>query len=248
MKALFTLAKDRRVFIYDQIGGGASSATPAKSWNIKTFVEELETLVNAWGLDRFHIFSGSWGTTLALEYYLRHGKNRVNSLTFQSPMFSTADWERDAKQLIRGLSAEHQKVIRYCHEIGATDSAVYQEALKAYYAKHVCRNRARLKQSFAVKNPNGNKVYAHMWGPSEFSATGTLKNYDKVSALATIACPSLIICGEHDEARPATGRGYAKRIPGAEFREIKGASHAILAEKPAALKKYYASFYRSTIA
>ena len=246
MSDLFKLSDERRVFIYDQIGGGRSSATGKNRWRVSTFVQELELLVDHWDLDRFHLFGGSWGTTLALEYYLARKKNqaRIASLLFQSPMFSAADWQSDANKLIRQLPAKEQKVIKYCHEIGATDSQVYQDAMKLYYSRHVCRNKARSERAARIKNPNGNQVYDFMWGASEFSATGTLKNYDRVSHLKQISCPTLFVCGQYDEAQPATARRYTRLVSGARFHEIKGASHAILAEKPAALIRLMRGFLR----
>lgn len=235
MSDFFKLADERRVFIYDQLGGGRSSATDKKRWTVKTFVRELQWLVDHWGLERFHLFGASWGTTLALEYFLADRRQSLASLTFQSPMFSAHDWQADANRLIKGLDADDRKVIRYCHEIGATDSAVYRQAVENYYAKHVCRNKARSRRAGAIKNPNGNQVYAYMWGPSEFSATGTLKDYDQVAALSDIHLPTLFICGEHDEATPATARKYARKISGASLEVVANASHAILGEKPAAL-------------
>jgi len=238
MTDLFRLTDDRQVVIYDQVGGGRSSPTKKKLWKVQTFVTELELLVKHLGFKRFHLFGGSWGTTLALEYYLK-GRNRskVASLVFQSPMFSAADWQRDANQLIEKLPAKERKIIRYCHEIGATDSKVYKDAMRLYYARHVCRNKAKSKLGALIKNSHGKQVYEHMWGASEFSATGSLKNYNKVSQLEKINCPTLLICGEHDEARPSTAKQYAKKISDSNFVEIKSASHAILAEKASQLVK-----------
>ena len=236
MTDLFKLADNRQVVIYDQIGGGRSSPTGKKLWKVQTFVRELELLVRHLGFKQFHLFGASWGTTLALEYYLK-GSNRskVASLVFQSPMFSASDWQRDANQLIAKLPARERKVIRYCHEIDATDSKVYEDAMNLYYARHVCRNKAKLKHRAVVKNSHGNQVYEYMWGASEFSATGTLKNYNKVSQLKKIACTTLLICGEYDEARPNTAKQYVKKISNAAFVEIENASHAILTEKPTQL-------------
>lgn len=243
MAPLFELADERQVFLYDQIGGGRSSATKKQHWTIGTFVDELATLVDAWGLDEFHLFGASWGTTLALEFMLRHRRS-VRSVIFQSPMFSTADWENDANRLIKELPEKHRKVIRYCHEIGATDSQVYNVAMEAYYARHVCRNKAGLKRMLESSNSNGGQVYSHMWGPSEFKATGTLRKYDKVRRLNDIKQPALVVCGEFDEAQPSTGERYAKRLPAGEFTTIPNASHAILAEKPKVLVKTLRSFLR----
>ncbi len=238
----FQLAKDRMVYCYTQVGGGKSSKTEKKHWNIKTFVDELGLLVEAWGLTEFHLMGGSWGTTLALEYYLRRRGKGVKSLVFQSPCFSADDWKADGRRLIKGLPRETQKVINTCHDIGATDSRVYRDAMKVFYLKHVLRNRKKLKEMFERKNPNGNRVYEYMWGPSEFEPSGTLKSYNRVAALDRIKVPTMIICGEFDEATPETGVKYANRIPACTFAEIKGASHAIWEEKPARIRKVIGDF------
>jgi proline iminopeptidase len=180
---------------------------------------------------------GSWGATLALEYGLRHPESGLQSLVLQSPMLSAIDWQRDAKQLIRAMSKEDQKVIRYCHDIGATDASVYQAVMRRYYRKHVLRNDKKLDAMFSRDNPRGAAIYEHMWGPSEFVATGTLKDHDRTPHLKNVKIPTLIVCGEHDEATPATGQRYAKRLHNGQFEMIRGASHVIWEEQPARLRK-----------
>ncbi len=243
MHPLFELSDERQVYLYDQTGGGRSSPTEKKHWRIPVFVNEFRQLLDHWEIDQFHLFGASWGTTLALEIYLRRdlGK-RIQSLTFQSPMFSAADWTADANRLIKGLPAKERKVINYCHEIGATDAEVYREAMKVYYAKHVLRSKAKAKKRGEVKNDHGHQVYEHMWGASEFSATGTLRGYDRVNDLPSITCPTLFICGEHDEAQPRTAKRYKRMIKGARFEEIGNASHAILTERPKPLIRAIRSF------
>lgn len=66
--------------MYDQIGGGKSSAIAPKLWTIETFVEELSLLVKAWKLDSFILMGASWGTTLALEYFLATKKNEAKRI------------------------------------------------------------------------------------------------------------------------------------------------------------------------
>lgn len=241
---VFKLANGRKVYCYTQIGGGESSATEKKNWTIKTFVEELDILIKAWGLKEFHLMGGSWGTTLALEYYLRKKGKGVKSLVFQSPMFSAKDWHNDAKRLIKGMSKSDQKVIKYCHEIGATDSKVYQEVMMNFYLKHVLQNKKKLTSAFAKPNPSGNKVYEYMWGASEFEPTGTLKTYDRVKDLKKIKIPALIICGEFDEATPETGIKYANKIKNCSFSEIRSASHSIWVEKPVAITRVIKEFLK----
>jgi proline iminopeptidase len=244
---LKSLSKDRDVYMYDQIGGGQSSAISSKLWTINTFVEELSFLVKAWKLEKFILMGSSWGTTLALEFYLAAKighKDKIEKIIFQSPLFSTSDWEKDAKILIKDLPKKTQKVIHYCHEIEATDSKVYQKAVFQYYLKHVLRNEKLLKNPKRKPNPNGDMVYAHMWGPSEFSATGTLKTYERVAKLHELKIPVLLICGEFDEATPKTVKKYHKIIKHSDFHVIKKASHSISREQPKKLLKVISTFIK----
>ena len=294
---VFQLAEKRQVYAYTQIGSGKSSSTAKKFWNIRTFVQELDLLIRGWGLDQFHLMGSSWGTTLALEYYLRKGRNgvaslifqsplfnamewrkdgrrlirglpkatqkiinscheigatdsRVNgvaSLIFQSPLFNAMEWRKDGRRLIRGLPKATQKIINSCHEIGATDSRVYKEAMFQYYLKHVLRNKSKLKKKMSSDDPHGRAIYAHMWGVSEFEPTGTLKNFDRVADLSKIQVPSLIVCGEYDEATPKTSLRYANRIEDCSFEVIQGASHSIWSEQPARIRRVINAFLEKVV-
>ncbi len=232
----------QKVLVYDQLGAGKSSATKQKQWTINTFVKELSFVIDSLKVEQFDLLGASWGTTLALEYYLRKKDERMRSIIFQSPMFSARDWENDGKRLIKKLPAETQKVLKYCHEIGATDSKVYQKAMFDFYLKHVLRDKKKLQKMFEEPSGFNNELYEYMWGPSEFKPTGTLSTYDQVAKLKDIKIPSMIICGEFDEATPVTGRKYSKMIPKAKFVEIKGCSHSIVNENKAAILKEVKQF------
>ena len=156
----------------------------------------------------------------------------MSFLGIPKAMFSAKDWQEDADVLIKKMPKKEQKIIQYCHEIGATDSKVYQGAISSYYARHVCRNKSASRRMKKIKKETGNLIYRHMWGVSEFSATGTLKGYEGVNKLQNIKIPTLFLCGEYDEARPSTIRRYAILVRASRFYEIKNTSHAILAENP----------------
>jgi proline iminopeptidase len=245
LEPLFKLSTQRKVFIYDQIGGGRSSLLPKSKWKVDTFVKELDTLIEKWNLDEFHLFGASWGTTLALEYYLKGKfKSKIKSIIFQSPMFSAKRWESDANKLIKNLPKETQKIIRYCHEIDATDSKVYKKAVFNYYLRHVLRNKTKLSRKQKYKNTHGQNIYEYMWGPSEFKASGTLKHYDKVDKLKLISVPCLFICGEFDEATPSSTKYFSKLVKKSKLKIIENASHSILSERPTVMIKEIKSFLK----
>ena len=243
--SLFSLAADRKVYAYTQLGSGKSSDLHKRRWRISTFVEELNCLIDAWGLEHFHLMGGSWGTTLAVESYLKRRGKGIRSLVLQSPMLCTNDWQQDAQKLIRKLPAESQKVIYHCEAVGATDAAVYQNVLKTYYSRHVLRRPKKLAAMLSRNNPRGAAIYNHMWGASEFSATGTLRNYDRTTELSKIKVPTLILCGEPAEATPQTGTRSARLLENGRFEEIGGGSHALWEEKPTAMRVRIQRFIHS---
>jgi proline-specific peptidase len=55
----------RRVIVYDQLGCGRSSRPDdASLWTLDLFVEQVDAVRDALGLDRIHLFGSSWGGEL----------------------------------------------------------------------------------------------------------------------------------------------------------------------------------------
>lgn len=237
---LFKLSNERCVVMYDQLGAKKSKPKSKNpKWTIQLFVDELELLINHLGFKKFHLTGGSWGTTLALEYYLRTKDKRVASINFSSPLFSTAIWVKDCKRLLKQLPKRMQEAIKACEAVGATDSKVYKEADKEFMSRFVCRGD-KTKPIFQVSRKNGNPAaYLYMWGTSEFNPTGTLKNYDRLKDLKKIKVPVQLTCGQYDEATPQACRYFQKLIPGSKLVIFKGCSHIYFQEKPQLVLKAY---------
>ena len=240
-RRLLDLSNDRPVVVYDQLGGGRSKAkSKHPKWSIALFVNELKALADHLGFETFHLAGSSWGCTLALEYYLRTRDRRIRSLIFSSPMFSAPIWMKDARILLKKLPKKHQKVIRMCESVGATDSKVYKDAEMEFFRRFVFRgdwSAPNMKRSMKNFNP---AIYNYMWGSSEFNATGTLKNYDRIKDLKKIRVPTYLMCGQYDEATPKSCRSFQQRIPDAKFTVLKGCSHVSTEERP----RYVLGFYR----
>jgi proline-specific peptidase len=103
-----------------------------------------------------------------------------------------------------------------------------------FLGRHVCRldplpdfaNRAFEK---LMQNP---EVYNTMWGPSEFHATGFLKDWDIVDRLGEIRMPTLITSGRYDEATPAISETLHHGILGSEWVLFEHSAHLSHAEEP----------------
>ena len=110
------------------------------------------------------------GQTIQSLHLLEHGLHNVRvsgrargikSLVFKSPMFSASDWKKDANKLIAKLPPKNRKLINIYHEIGATDSKVYEHAMMSFYFKHVLRDKKKLEalmKNFASGHGNGKKI------------------------------------------------------------------------------------------
>ena len=84
-----------RVILFDQRGCGRSrphaSIEENTTWHL---VQDIEAIRVALGIDRFIVFGGSWGATLALIYAISHA-NRVSQLVLRGVFLMTKaelDW------------------------------------------------------------------------------------------------------------------------------------------------------------
>lgn len=223
-----TLGKDRPIILFDQLGSGRSGHhTDTSLLKVPLFVEQVKALVDHLSLDSFYLHGHSWGTALALEYYLKYPKG-IKAIIFNSPYFSTEVWKKDADTLISSLPQSIQKAIADGERTGDFNSEAYQHANTVFAKNFGVRNTRLTSPWDTVTAPGNGFIYNYMWGPTEFTATGTLKNYDRISSLSSIQVPTLFITGEFDEARPATVARLSKLVKHSQFGVIKGAGHGTM--------------------
>jgi proline iminopeptidase len=109
---LASLGSDRPVIIFDQLGSGQSgNNTDTSLLKVENFVEQVDELKTSLGLKEFYLHGHSWGTALALEYYLKHPEG-IKAIIFNSPYFSTSVWKKDADTLISKLADTIQLAIK----------------------------------------------------------------------------------------------------------------------------------------
>jgi proline iminopeptidase len=176
-----------------------------------------------------------------MDYYLKY-PDEVKAIIFGSPLFSTDRWIADADTLIATLPDSVQQKIRYHEAINEYDHPDYQEAVNLYYSLYVRRKERPNIDRSHLSLVSGKQIYEYMWGPSEFTSTGTLRNYDRLDQLGSISVPVLLFTGQYDEARPSTVQYYQSLIPNAEFREIPNAAHSTLNDNKEAVFKVLMNF------
>lgn len=230
--SLSKLSNYRMAVFYDQLGCGKSSiqVNQKKLWQLSRFVAELESLANALKMDQFHLFGHSWGGSLAIEYALAHPK-KVKSLILASPVVSVPLWIEDTKQLLQKLSPSMQEVIIKHEHAGTTDSDEYQNA-KELFNDLLCRI-SPIPENVQYSLSHSNRdIYQTMWGPSEFSVTGNLKNFDRINDLVKLTMPILITCGRFDEASPQTMQKAQAKCKNAQLVIFEKSAHVPHVEEP----------------
>jgi len=226
------LSQHRSVIFYDQLGCGNSLIENADKdlWTISRFVLELHDLINALGINQFHLFGHSWGGSLAVEYALLHSKH-VRSLILASPVLSVPLWLEDTKLLLKQLPESTQQIINQHERKGTTESPEYQIAKNEFnnLLSRIHPDPEELVYSLTHSNRD---VYQTMWGPSEFTVTGNLKNFDRINDLVNIKNPILITCGRFDEASPLSMQKAQKKCKNAKLVIFENSAHVAHIEEP----------------
>jgi proline iminopeptidase len=195
-------------YYYDQLGSGWSDQPDEPElWEIPRFVDEVEQVRKALGLDRssFVLLGHSWGGILAIEYALAH-PDAPKALVISNMMSSIPAYNEYAHKVL--MPAMDQKAVAELLAIEARkgwDEPRYSELLFSnLYLHHVLRMPAEswpdpVVRAFAHLNK---KIYVPMQGPSEIGASGKLEKWDRTADLRRIAVPALVIGAKHDTMEP----------------------------------------------
>lgn len=232
LKPLAALADERPVIFYDQLGAGHSDAiSDTTLLTTERYVAELAAVRAALGLDEVHILGHSWGTMLAVDYLLTRPSG-VRSVILASPALSIPRWLADADTLLMTMPDSIQEAVARHEADGTYDDPAYQSAVTAYYERYLGRRlpwSADVESTFTQLSTT---VYGYMWGPSEFTATGSLQDYDRTGRLGEITIPTLFTTGRYDEARPVTVEYYRSLMPDAELVVLEESAHLTMQDEP----------------
>lgn len=196
-------------YYYDQLGSFRSDAPDEDSlWEIPRFVDEVEQVRVALGLDRsnFYLLGHSWGGILAIEYALAH-PDALKGLVISNMMASIPAYNKYAHDVLMptlppAVLAEIQQLEAAKDYANPRYVALLEEH---HYRYHVLRLPPAswpdpARRGFAHINP---KIYVPMQGPSELGASGKLERWDRTADLGKIRVPTLVIGARYDTMEPA---------------------------------------------
>lgn len=224
LKPFEELGNDRQVIRYDQLGSRKSDRiTDTALFKIQQFINDLESLRQHLDIKKWHLLGHSWGTIMAMEYYKLYPEH-VASITFGSAALNIHTWQEHARELLLTLPQEFQDAIKNAEMTGNYNDSLYQAANNLFMGTYMVRNPVMAEMDSLYSTMNY-EMYLYMQGPSEFTITGTLKDYDATPYLPEIKVPTLFTVGEFDEAGPEIIKSYADKVPGSQYIILSGAAH-----------------------
>ena len=218
-------------YYYDQLGSAYSDQPDEPSLvNLPRYVDEVEQVRKALGLDRsnFFVLGHSWGGILAIEYALKYPQN-LKGVIISNMMASIPAYNAYAqKVLMPAMDQEALAEIRQLETDGKYADPRYMDLLMPHhYAHHILRMPPDtwpepVMRSFKKVN---NKVYIPMQGPSELGASGALLDWDRVADLPRVSVPTLVIGARYDTMDPAHMKMMAAKVKRGRYLYCPNGSH-----------------------
>ncbi len=212
------LSAGRRFVRYDERGCGLSDWA-VEDLSFESWVRDLETVVEAVGVERFALLGISQGASIAIAYAVRH-PDRVTHLVLHS------GYARG--RLIRSdtpAEREEAETMTKLAELG------WGKADPSF------------RQFFTSQFIPGGTPEQHQWfnemeriSTSPSNAARFMREFaviDVSALLPQVQCPTLVLHSKRDVRQPfEEGRLIATAIPGAHFVPIDSGNHLLLGSEP----------------
>ncbi len=220
-------------YYYDQLGSYYSDQPKDLSlWDLPRFVEEVEQVRKALGLDKnnFYLFGQSWGGILAMEYALKYQDN-LKGLVISNMMASIPDYMKYSDEVLAPKLPEDvlEEIMKYENAEDYSNERYLELVVNHYYTRHVIRMEPEnwpdpISRGFKHLNPD---VYVTMQGPSEFGVKGdaTLKAWDIKDQLPKISVPTLTIGAQYDTMDPKHMEWISQTVQNGRYLHCPNGSH-----------------------
>lgn len=206
------LAAKHRVTLFNLPGFHGSE--PVVSALLDAYVARIEDGFQEFGIDKDAILIGNgFGGTLALAFALDHPE-RVGKLVISD---AAAGFPEEGRKAFAVMA---QKVAE-----GGLGAIAEIAAKRVYSPGYLAANADKIEDRKRVLLGIEPKAFA--------DACKILQEADLVPLLHRLSVPTLVVCGEFDQATPpALTRIVAEKVPGARYVELKGCGHCPPLEQP----------------
>lgn len=211
------------VVCVDLRGAGGSTATPGP-YSTDLLAQDVGGLLDALGIDRFHLVGASLGSLVAQRYALAHPA-RVRSLVLVSPFAAPGPFSS------RLLSLWQDAV-----QVLGTGFVLRDVALRFFSPGFPGEHREEFEQAEAMMGSS-------TMTPDVFAAQlAAALSHDTVAELPGLDVPTLVLAAEQDTVIPAgESRQVHDLVPGARWATVAG-SHGCVWESAAQVNQTLVDF------
>ncbi|WP_448002228.1 alpha/beta fold hydrolase [Agromyces bauzanensis] len=216
---LLALTGDYRLLRYDERGCGLSD-WDTTSFSLEAWVDDLATVVDAAGYDRFPLLGVSQGAAVAVEYAARFPE-RVSAMVLYGGYVHG-----------RIGRARNEEELRLAHlmpelaELGwGRDEPTFRQVFTARLMPEGTREQWDEFNELQRRTTSSANAARFMRGFNVIDVT---------EAAGRVTCPTLVVHARGDVGPPVEeGRLLASLIPGSRFVSLEGRNHLMLATEPA---------------
>ena len=212
------LSARHRVIRYDERGNGMSQRD-VSNVAFETWVQDLETVVDAAGLERFALLGISRGGSIALAYAVKHPE-RVSHLVLYGAFSAGRKHSGTPEEL------EARRALASLVRLG-------------WGVQHPAFCRLFTSRFIPNAKPEHGQWFDELQrvSTSAENAARLMEIDDEIDVrplLRAVRTPTLVVhCDRDQVVPPENGRFLAARIPGARYVSLPSANHLVLEEEPA---------------
>jgi pimeloyl-ACP methyl ester carboxylesterase/DNA-binding winged helix-turn-helix (wHTH) protein len=213
------LSRDNTLLRYDERGSGLSDRDAA-DLSFDSWVSDLETVVDASGLDRFPLLGLSQGCAVAVAYAVRHPE-RVSRLVlyggYVQGMMARARTPQERE--------EAQLLTRSMPSFWGRDNPAFRLFFAARFVPEGTQEQMRWFSEL-TRVTTAPEIAVKL--------RSTAAAIDITELAPRVRAPTLVLHGVGDAAVPfEQGRQLAALIPGARFVSLESKNHVLLEDEPA---------------
>ena len=212
------LTRDHKLLRYDERGNGLSD-WKVEDLSFEAFVNDLETVVDAAGLDRFDLLGISQGCAVSIAYAIRH-PGRVRRMVLVGGYATGWSVRGDPEEVAR------REAMITLTKIGwGQDNPAFRQMFTTLYFPGATPEQADWFNELQ-------RVSASPEGAQRLQRV--LGKIDVRPLLDKVRVPTLVMHSRGDSVVPfAAGRAMAALIPGARFVGLDSHNHLVLESEPA---------------
>ncbi|KAJ6576580.1 proline iminopeptidase [Mycena vulgaris] len=203
-----------RIILFDQRGSGKS--TPSASLEDNTtwdLVKDIEKLREHIGIEKWHVFGGSWGSTLSLAYAQAHPDRVASLLIVNLKANSTFSIQNGASHLFPEAWEEY---IAPIPEQERHDMILACTAAKAWSKYEMATSRLFVDPEYVARATSDHfanafaRIENHYFVNTGFMRDGQLLEVQEIDKIRHI--PTIVVQGRYDVVCPATTAYALKKV------------------------------------